>query len=301
MVLPTAKDSSCKHPFPTGHFPVADRLLIYRNVEKKDTPYIPATMAPLWEQPSIKAAPVPEFLVAKSLVPAKQQRAAHPAERQQSPDRFRHARTSTTPILSSESDQEGDFEDDATDDEYCPSPPLNPRKRPYSPVSERSSRRSGSSFSSSSFVTASEVSSATSPRAVKRNRLPPPPRNRPARNPAALQRAVRGEGSTELSYVCPECDWKQTNRRKPDFQRHVRTHIRGSNTDHSVGWWCKGVRIEDRVRCGVPDDAEEYNFAGQSRVGGCMKTFSRRDALKRHLDNKNVQCIGRATPAGDHN
>jgi hypothetical protein len=39
---------------------------------------------------------------------------------------------------------------------------------------------------------------------------------------------------------------------------------------------------------------------GQERIGGCMQTFSRRDALKRHLDNAHVVCVGRPCEATDN-
>jgi len=43
----------------------------------------------------------------------------------------------------------------------------------------------------------------------------------------------------------------------------------------------------------IPCDALPYVFLGQQRIGGCMRTgtFSCRNALKRQLDNGNVQCI----------
>ena len=31
-----------------------------------------------------------------------------------------------------------------------------------------------------------------------------------------------------------------------------------------------------------------YVFGGQLMIGGCMRTFTRRDALKRHVDNPNI-------------
>ena len=58
--------------------------------------------------------------------------------------------------------------------------------------------------------------------------------------------------------------------------------------------------------CGVPfDDAELtkdipaemlreelFDYNGQLMVGGCRKTFSRRDALKRHLRAQKGVCFG---------
>ncbi|THU79255.1 hypothetical protein K435DRAFT_698247, partial [Dendrothele bispora CBS 962.96] len=98
---------------------------------------------------------------------------------------------------------------------------------------------------------------------------------------------------------CPECSWIQTSRRMPDFQRHVLTHRRPDQRDADSGWWCKGVPVEQRELYGngIPKDAKAYEFRGKWRIGGCLKTFSRRDALGRHLDNVNVRCVGKACRA----
>ena len=39
-------------------------------------------------------------------------------------------------------------------------------------------------------------------------------------------------------------------------------------------------------------DAGAYTFGGQLMIGGCLKTFARRDALKRHVDNPSIACVG---------
>ena len=52
----------------------------------------------------------------------------------------------------------------------------------------------------------------------------------------------------------------------------------------------KGIRLgmtdEERIEAGA------YDFRGRLMIGGCMKTFARRDALKRHVDNPNFSCVG---------
>ena len=98
--------------------------------------------------------------------------------------------------------------------------------------------------------------------------------------------------SIDLNLVCPECGWKQVNKRLPDFKRHLRTHTRPDEGDQSQGWWCKGVLLEDAHKFNIPKGAESFKFLGQERIGGCRRTFSRRDALKRHLDNVNGTCVG---------
>ncbi|KAJ7245042.1 hypothetical protein B0H12DRAFT_1003300, partial [Mycena haematopus] len=91
---------------------------------------------------------------------------------------------------------------------------------------------------------------------------------------------------------CRVCGWVQKNKRLPDFKRHVKTHQRAFDEDAEKGWRCKGVLTSEAADWALGPDAPTYTFLGQERVGGCMKTFSRRDALKRHLDNHNVDCVG---------
>lgn len=133
-------------------------------------------------------------------------------------------------------------------------------------------------------------------RPVKKARVAPLSRNRQAASPAAIQLAA---GLSKSNFVCPECGWRQSNERMPDFKRHLQTHTRPDNHDTTKGWWCKGVRQEEGPAHGIPRTAEAYIFGGVWRVGGCQRTFARRDALKRHLDNVNVACIGRPCQAND--
>lgn len=197
------------------------------------------------------------------------------------------ANPSHNSIFSAADENDADAESDGNatddDDEYTPSPRLNARKRPRS--SSRESYRAPSLTSTSSRN--------------KRQRLPPPSRNTQAASPAAIARAVSEQSPTSLNFTCPECGWKQTNERMPDFKRHLRTHTRPSDQDQQRGWWCKGVLLSD-VQAGyhrVPEGSVAFEFQGQWRIGGCVRTFSRRDALKRHLDNCNVRCLGKPTSA----
>ena len=102
-------------------------------------------------------------------------------------------------------------------------------------------------------------------------------------------------------FRCPVvgCDYVQKNRRVPDLKRHTVTHDRWLEPDK---WICCGVAIDNAHLYGIAMEKgmneEElaktgaYMFRGKLMVGGCLKTFARRDALKRHVDNSNISCIG---------
>ncbi|KAJ7601586.1 hypothetical protein DFH06DRAFT_404599 [Mycena polygramma] len=193
-----------------------------------------------------------------------------------------------------DSDRDADSEStgDASDDEYVPSPSLNPRKR------TRSASPSSSSLHRTSASPPASSSGSSSGRPNKRARLPPPSRNKQA-SPAEIKRVVE-TADDFTDFVCGVCGWVQKNGRLPDFKRHVKTHQRTFDEGSHKGWRCKGVPLDEALNWGVAADAETYTFMGRERVGGCMKTFSRRDALKRHLDNENVSCVGRPTaPTAD--
>lgn len=79
-----------------------------------------------------------------------------------------------------------------------------------------------------------------------------------------LSGRIRGHRPT----VCPisGCKYRQANGRMPDLRRHIKTHFR---------------KISE-IRC-----TEVLTEHGMW-IGGCLKTFSRRDALKRHMRNNHV-------------
>ena len=60
---------------------------------------------------------------------------------------------------------------------------------------------------------------------------------------------------------------------------------------------CCGVPVFDAREHGVPEQViheEAFEFEGMFMVGGCKTTFSRRDALSRHLRRENGRCFGDA-------
>ena len=102
-------------------------------------------------------------------------------------------------------------------------------------------------------------------------------------------------------FRCPVvgCDYVQKNRRVPDLKRHTVTHDCWLEPDK---WICCGVAIDNAHLYGIAMEkgtneeelakAGVYMFRGKLMVGGCSKTFARRDALKRHVDNSNILCVG---------
>lgn len=95
-------------------------------------------------------------------------------------------------------------------------------------------------------------------------------------------------------WQCPFCPHIQHNRRSPDFKRHLETH---TPREESPRWVCCGVPYSQARALGVPEEVireEAFEFMGTCMVGGCKKTFSRRDALSRHLRKMAGECYGDA-------
>ncbi|KAJ7095741.1 hypothetical protein B0H15DRAFT_826878 [Mycena belliarum] len=253
----------------------SDSVIIYN-----DTPFIP----PRRESPQI-TMPVKTAPPRKTLTRRRSPPRAGPSRPS---SYYKHGQGGKvrTPVAEEESDHDADCESagDSTDDEYMPSPSCNPRKRSR-PSSPSSFRRT---------CTSPAASSASSEHPNKRARVSPQSRNVQTSR-AEIQRVESAEDYN--NFVCPVCGWVQRNERIPDFKRHVKTHQRAAEEDVEKGWRCKGVPVSEAADYGLGADAPRHEFLGQLRVGGCMQTFSRRDALKRHLDNTNVSCVGRPTPA----
>lgn len=164
---------------------------------------------------------------------------------------------------------------DATDDEYIPTPPLNPLKR------QRSPEPTTSSFPSVSSVATSRASSPVAARPTKRQRTSQNGRSSKA---STSQRRSDWTAEDNTTWKCPQCDHIQWNKRGPDFRRHQRTHTRADNPTPFVCW---GVLVEHASTSKRPIPADKRGIAveyeGVWRVGGCFTSFSRLDAFKRHL------------------
>ena len=109
-------------------------------------------------------------------------------------------------------------------------------------------------------------------------------RNSPARTAAPV---------ASNPWQCPYCPHVQHNRRSPDLKRHIKTHTRGAEV---ADWVCCGVPVLNAFELGVPSgtvrEAQVFEFDGMLMIGGCRKAFSRRDALKRHLQREKGKCFG---------
>ena len=228
--------------------------------EPEDTPYIPSVeeiSSPLSRStPSVE----PEPLLAPILAPP-----SIPSYRTTRSTRKPSARYPSPVLQDYNEDAYSESDGNGSEDEYVPSPALGPKKRSRSATS--SQKRSAES----------------APR--KRSRHSSHTRNVQA---PAGDVVATPEGKNN-PWACPYCKWVQRNHRTPDLKRHIRTHTR---LQRPAQWVCCGVPIEDAKNYNIPASAEPYIWGGETMIGGCRKEFSRRDALKRHLDNDHISCIG---------
>ena len=85
-------------------------------------------------------------------------------------------------------------------------------------------------------------------------------------------------------WSCKICGFIQRNQRQCDLKRHERTHTK------TEAFICCGIRegASGKWIRPVPGDQrkEPVYIRGAWRVGGCQKTFTRLDALRRHLHSK---------------
>ena len=174
------------------------------------------------------------------------------------------------------------------------SPPATPqRPRPTRDTRQRVRTASSSSSSSSSQspspypVPLPEPQTTTSSRLVTYTRRNAPISQTDATSSSTALRTNR--------WACPHCPYVQYNRRTPDLKRHVKSHAHGADV---ALWVCCGGYAPDAIQHGVPVDViqqgEVIEFDGLPMIGGCRKTFSRRDALIRHLKARKGRCFGDA-------
>ena len=200
---------------------------------------------------------------------------------------------------SSESDGEGDTDyvppsDD--DEEYRPTQATSSQKQKKPKVTCRSKSRRAP-FSPARSTSSESEKSANSSRAHRRSH--PYKCRIPSRNFQREDGAERIDRKSDFQCPVAGCDHTQKNQRIPDLKRHILTHDRWMEPEK---WICCGVSMDIAhlyargIEEGMTEEeqikAGAYMFRGQLRIGGCLKTFARRDALKRHIDNRNLPCIG---------
>ena len=209
---------------------------------------------------------------------------------------LRHGQRTRTKVVTGpvyDSDEEAAFESDggdATEDEYLPTPPPNALKR-------RRSREPISSPSPSVSPSSSHQPSSSS--SSRPNKCP-----RTSRRGHSAKKSKNDHKSEQWTiedddkWRCPHqhCDHRQWNKRGPDLRRHQRTHAQDSNPSPYVCW---GVPLEHAgaSRKAIPGPADKkrgiaVEYQGVMRIGGCFESFSRLDALKRHLEKtkKGQEC-----------
>jgi len=170
------------------------------------------------------------------------------------------------------------------DDVYIPSGPTGV-----------SSQRTNNTLPTSTSMPSPPCKSS---RINKRTHCSAPSRNRQAADQVEDIRVklslcrVRRERLNDLGCPVTGCQYKQLNGRIPDFRRHMSTHIRKETEIR-----CKGVPWQDFIRNRhlfpkVSGDEQPYVVPEDEGlwIGGCLKTFSRADALKRHC--RNTSCVG---------
>ncbi|KAJ2935181.1 hypothetical protein H1R20_g1958, partial [Candolleomyces eurysporus] len=191
--------------------------------------------------------------------------------------------------------------DDEKDEDYLPSSSRStPRRRQSQPAP--ASRRKAKS------TTPPPRSPRKAPYSTpRRARTAPPSRvHQVSGELAELMRSAlsRTDVANSLNYTCPDalCGFKmKTKPRMPDFRRHLRAHLREADSTVCRGHVCKGILLEEFEA--LPEWKQEsirsndrggtpYLLSGETRIGGCRQSFSRGDALTRHVKSRTNACVG---------
>ena len=100
--------------------------------------------------------------------------------------------------------------------------------------------------------------------------------------------ATGAASGTDKQYVlkCPVCGFPQSTQRKGDFLRHMRTHEDAKLTRYV----CCGIPAAHLAASGLSPGHSVRLYKGCAFYGGCGKSYSRMDALQRHLGKSG--CVG---------
>lgn len=109
-------------------------------------------------------------------------------------------------------------------------------------------------------------------------------------DPAPSTDASRDADDDADAWVtCKECGYVQSKRRMGDFRRHLKKH----DAEHLTRVICCGVPPTHPVAASLRPGHLTHWYGDRPFHGGCGRSYSRMDALQRHL--KKSQCVGGST------
>ncbi|KAH9979963.1 hypothetical protein BGW80DRAFT_1454507 [Lactifluus volemus] len=85
---------------------------------------------------------------------------------------------------------------------------------------------------------------------------------------------------------CKDCGFSQSTQRKGDFKRHLKTH----SDKASNRYVCCGIPVTHWKMASLLPEYTVRSYKGCDFYGGCGKSYSRMDALQRHLGKSH--CAG---------
>ncbi|KAL6299856.1 hypothetical protein BKA93DRAFT_931215 [Sparassis latifolia] len=184
--------------------------------------------------------------------------------------------TNATTALSQEQDAEGEGDASESQDEYVPSRPSRARPPRPAPARRQGPRtRLYAPYARAVSPTVPPCSSQLQPRFQRTA-----PRNEQFDGPLCPP----PQGATDCEYC------GMSYKRWCDLDRHVRTHSK-----QALRMLCGGLPEAEAIRVGVRvETMMPFVHAGVEYYGGCMKEFSRKDSLSRHL-LRSRSCVGSLT------
>lgn len=171
--------------------------------------------------------------------------------------------TRASSSFGSDFDAEGEAGSSYSD--FLLSPPIRKQKRRYSPYSLERPKLVTSRIKPQSFIAATHFSPV---------HVGSRPRSRNVQVdvlPEQFEQALRSGSCT-----CPARGFVPASRRLPDLRRHMNTHC--ADVNHQK-WVCCGVPLKKADAYNVQDVTDTYIYKGHAMVGGCLQSFSRRDAI----------------------
>lgn len=115
---------------------------------------------------------------------------------------------------------------------------------------------------------------------------------RPSDAATAASTATSCDAKVEPSVECKQCGYLQVTKRMGDFRRHLKKH----EAEHLSRVVCCGVPATHPAIASLRPGHRTHRYDDHTFYGGCGRSYSRMDALQRHL--KKSGCIGGS--AKDH-